>query len=279
MLKSKHKALGLALASITAVVAIFGFGTAATAQVRGGQSQSASCAHALVVDGTFVRCLDPVGQTASQPPAQPISTAHSPAPPSGERLLVTTSSLTGGYRAARQGDNDVGLVSIEAYNAARAENPGMAPAEAVSAENRSACSSTGDWVRRSLAIKARTGTLRPRLDSVSDQLLALGQAENRVSWARRGIGIAGTAALCSIPGAGWLYCAGAVAGAVNYEAQSTTRDRAGRIQRDQSQINVEQSRIQLDATDLTMDMNIGWANMIHGYCLDYRPDDTLGPVS
>ncbi len=278
MLKSKHKALGLALASTIAAVAIFGFGTAATAQVR-GDSQAASCAHALVVDGQFVRCLDAPGQTASPPPVQPIRTQSSASPPSGERLLVTTSSLTGGYRAARQGDNDVGLVSIEAYNAAREANPGMAPAEAVSAENRSACSSTGDWVRRSLAIKARTGTLRPRLDTVSDQLLALGQAENRVSWTRRGIGIAGTAALCAIPGAGWLYCAGAVAGAVNYEAQSTTRDRAGRIQRDQSQINVEQSRIQLDATDLTMDMNIGWANMIHGYCLDYRPDDTLGPVS
>lgn len=187
------------------------------------------------------------------------------------RTAMVVRSSWGGYRPARQGDNDVGIARIEDFVAA-----GQTPEQFDRAviETQSACRQTGEWVRESIAIIGAAGEIDAEYQGLATELARLGDAQNRTSWIRRGFSLLSTGLLCTLSGG--LYCGAAASSAVGGEINSSQHDRAMRLNRRQSELNVDQARLQLRATILTMRMNIGWAGMIQGYCLQTQPDVTLG---
>ncbi len=137
-------------------------------------------------------------QVAPGQPAQQSAPAPTPSPTSSQpqtvrprSLIVAPSALTGGVRAARQGDNDIGVVEIDDYlkrwPAATDEKgrpipgTGIAGFEAIERENQSACAHTGEYVRRSITIIARSSAIDDRLQGLYPGLVQLG--EGRTGWA------------------------------------------------------------------------------------------------
>lgn len=188
-----------------------------------------------------------------------------------DRTALVVRSDWGGYRVARQGDNDVALVTLDQYRAAGHSDQDF---EFAFRETQSACRDAGSWVRESIAIMTEAGVLDTEYVDLREELARLGAAQNRQSWIRRGFNIISGGLLCALSSG--YYCGASVSSIIGGELQSTQHDRASGLNRRQSEINVDQSRLQLRATILTMRMNIGWANMIHGYCLDNYADQTLG---
>jgi len=197
-----------------------------------------------------------------------------PAPTDTRRVMVVRDEWSGGYRAPISGDRGIGVASIGDFMAA---NQSEADFDRVFNNTEVVCSETGSFIRESIAIMAEAGTLDIDLVGLASELAALGSAQNRTSWIRRGFNVLSGGLLCTLGATN--YCYGAVAAILGGEVGSTTHDRAMRLNRRASDINVSQSRLQLRATLLTMRMNIGWSKMVHGYCLQYHPDQTLGDVN
>ncbi len=193
-----------------------------------------------------------------------------------ERIMVTRSELTGGVRAPRQGDNDIGVMSLTDYTS-RYPDKGEAGFRRIQAENRGACAQSGEWVRRSIGFIERAGQLSAENQIIRDKLVELGSAINRASWLRRGANVFTTVALCTVSG-GW-YCGGAVAAGLGNEATGTVYTKQSKLNKRQSLLNSEQSQLQLDMSVLNMEMSIGWAGMINDYCLLQHVDATIGPAT
>lgn len=223
----------------------------------------------------------------SAPTPTPTPVQFAPEPGRPRSIIVTSSALTGGVRAARQGDNDVGVMTIEEflerYPATKDKNgrptpgTGIEAFEAIERENNSACAHTGEYVRRSLNIIARAGVIDERLQGFYPELLELGKAQNRASGRAVGGAVGGAIGTCI---ASLLFgCPSAVLNGAGYIGQIKANKKANKVDRDMRYVSVDQSRLQLDGMLLNMDATIGWANMVQDYCLAVFPESTLGPAS
>jgi hypothetical protein len=225
----------------------------------------------------------------SPPPAQTGTAPQGAAPATTDRYaMVVRSEWDGSYRSPRQGDRDLGVVSLDDFMKVCTKKAPDGSCKAyqteadfnrVTEDNNGVCRETGSFVRESIAIMGEAGKIDADLVDIADELAALGAAQNKASWARRGFSVVSGLFLCALsPG---KYCKAAVAGLIGSEIGSSAHDKAMRLNRRASDVNVTQSRLQLRATLLTMRMNIGWSKMVHGYCVQYLPDSTLGntPVS
>ncbi|MES2994837.1 MAG: hypothetical protein V4681_02305 [Patescibacteria group bacterium] len=190
-----------------------------------------------------------------------------------ERIIVTGSGLTGGVRAPRQGDNDIGVMGLDEYMS-RYPTKGEAGFRLIQNENRSACAQSGEWIRRSIGFIERAGVLSAENQIIRNKLVKLGSDINRASWLRRGANVFTTAALCTVSG-GW-YCGGAVAAGLGNEATGSAYTKQSKLNRRQSLLNSDQSQLQLDMSVMNMEMSIGWAGMINDYCLLQHVDVTIG---
>lgn len=202
------------------------------------------------------------------------ASASAPASTDTRRAMVVRDEWSGGYRAPMQGDRGIGVAGLAEFMAA-----GQTEADFNRAMDGTmlVCRETGGYVRESIAIMAEAGEIDGDLVTLAEDLARLGDAQNRVSWQRRGFTLLSTGLLCALSSG--LYCGAAAASGLGNELSSSQHDRAMRHNNRASQINNRQSRLQLRATLLTMRMNIGWSKMIHGYCLQYHPDQTLGIAS
>src|SRR5262249_9407074 len=153
--------------------------------------------------------------------------------------------------------------------------------ESVAAENQQMCSDTGAIVRESIDIVSEiydphTGLgMGPEWDGIRQDLLRLGQQQNRSSWARRGFGVIAGFLFCALGDV--RYCGGVASQLFGGELESTVHDRAENLNRRQSDLNARQAQLQLRAELVTMHANIVWAQEIQPECLVGFPDATLGP--
>lgn len=232
--------------------------------------------HLLGAGVTLALVLTATGASAQvlnapSPAERPNADATSAPQADSRRVMVVRDEWSGGFRSPIAGDRGIGVASIADFMAA---NQTEADFDRVLQGNQGVCQETGSYIRESIAIMAEAGQIDADLVSLAEELVQLGDQQNRVSWWRRGLNVVSGVFLCALGSP--KYCASALSSLAGSEISSTAHDRAMRHNRDASEINNRQSRLQLRATLLTMRMNIGWSKMIHGYCLQYHPEATLG---
>lgn len=201
-------------------------------------------------------------------------------PPPSETALMTRDTMTGGYRAARQGDNDLAVISLSDYTRYYQNKFGGSAEQARASflskrqESESACTLTGEFIRESIEIAAEAKSIDIELVDLTRILTKLGKQQNAAAGLQVGAQVVGTGLLCALSGG--LYCAAAAAGGVSNVLGVGSHWNTQKVDRKMRFISVDQSRVQIRASLLTMRMNIAWAEMVHGYCLTAFPQQTTG---
>lgn len=208
-------------------------------------------------------------------PGADASTAN----PNEPTVAVTRDTVTGGYRGPRQGDNSIGIMTLSEFTKYRQAHPDEQSTtfDDIRTDNRSVCGRTGSWIREHLWIAAQVNDLGPETDSIRNDLVSLGRAENAAAWGRRGGEVVSTGLLCALSAG--LYCGAAAANNLGNEFQGMAHDKAGRVNRHAGDLTQRENQVWLRAMLLNSEEGIAWAQEFHSYCLIVHPDATLGQAS
>ncbi len=187
--------------------------------------------------------------------------------PNEPSVMVTRSELTGGLRAPRQGDNDVGIMPISSFRAAGGTDDEFAM---ISDENARACERSGGYILRATQQAATARELGGEWTTIREDLVDMGNQLNRASRIRTGSNVISTGLLCALS-LGY-YCGAAVLGGIGNEVTGRAHTRQSQLNVRQSDLNARQSQLNIDQMILFTDGMIGWSIMINDYCTTWQSD-------